>query len=135
LTFHVKIKDDLDASYAYEYSTDIRLGLQLIQLLLSYPAKEFRPPLTNVVHALLNLPLAASQSDLFPSDAPTRVVQHIIDALDRTIPKDTEAISDTSIDENLSPVFALLSNIYDAAPTKIKTFIKDQILPTEAYVP
>jgi Guanine nucleotide exchange factor synembryn len=117
------------------FTIDSRLVAPLIQLLLSYPAKDFRPPLTNIVHGLLNLSLPLSQSDLFPCDSPTRVVQRIIDTIDQTIPQDTETIDDTSIDENLSPVFALLSGIYDTAPSTVQVFMKERLLPTEMYVP
>jgi len=92
------------------------------------------PPLTNVVHGLLNLSLPLSQSHLFPCDSPTRVVQYIIDIIDRTFHK-TQRLYDTSIDENLSPVFALLSSIYDTAPSTFKFFMKERLLPTEMCPP
>jgi hypothetical protein len=132
LTFHIKVRDDVVSPYILVIP-ESRLVGPLIQLLLSYLVKEFRLPLTNIVHALLNLPLPPSQSDLFPCDSPTRVVQYITDTIDRTIPQDTDTIDDTSIDENLSPVFALLSSIYETAPTTVKTFMKEQLLPTETY--
>jgi hypothetical protein len=135
LTFHVKVQDDIESPYVLCIPANNRLVSPLVELFLCYPAKEFRPPLTNVIHGLLNLPLLHSQSTLFPNESPMRVVQHIVDTLNRTIPQDTECISDTSLDENLSPVFALLSNIYDVAPTTVKPSMKEQLLPTEAYIP
>jgi len=97
--------------------------------------KEAQSPLTNVVHGLLNLPLAHSKSDLFPSSSENRVVQRIIDIIDRTIPEDTEAISNTSLDEDLSPFFALLSNVYDVAPSSVKDLMKQELLPPEEFHP
>lgn len=105
----------------------------MIALLLSL-RKEAQPPLTNVVHGLLNLPLAHSQSVLFPSDYPTKIVQRIIDIVDRTIPEDTEGISNTSLDEDLSPFFALLSSIYEVAPSPVRDLMLQELLPTEEYV-
>jgi hypothetical protein len=99
-------------------------------LLLSL-RKEAQPPLTNVVHGLLNLPLAQSKSHLFPDNSESKVVQRIIDIIEKTIPEDTESISNTSLDEDLSPFFALLSNIYDVAPLSVKDLMKQEILPPE----
>lgn len=98
---------------------------------MSSPVREFQSPLTNVIHCFLNLPLGSSKSDLFPNGTPTKVVKNIIEILNRTVPEDTDAVSDTSLDESLSPVVTLLSNIYEVAPDQVKEFIKEQLLPTE----
>ena len=98
---------------------------------MSFPVREFQSPLTNVIHCFLNLPLSSSQSDFFPNGTPTKVVNHIIEILNRTVPEDTDAVSDTSLDENLSPVIGLLSNIYEVAPDQVKEFLKEQLLPKE----
>jgi hypothetical protein len=98
---------------------------------MSFPVREFQSPLTNVIHCFLNLPLGSSQSDFFPNGTPTKVVNHIIEILNRTVPEDTDAVSDTSLDENLSPVISLLSNLYEVAPDQVKEFLKEQLLPKE----
>lgn|SRR2546428_639389 len=100
---------------------------------MSSPVREFQSPLTNVIHCFLNLPLGGSQSDFFPNGTPAKVVKHIIEILNRTVPEDTDAVSDTSLDENLSPVIILLSNIHEVAPDQVKEFMKEQLLPTERY--
>lgn len=95
--------------------------------------RDLRPPLTNIVHCLLNLPLGFAKSELFPNSALTKVVQHIIDTLNRSVPQDTESIGDVSLDENLSPVISLLSSIYDVAPDTVKDTMKQNLLPTEKF--
>ena len=116
------------------YRFDCRLIAQLVQLLFATGQKEFKSPLTNVVHCLITLPFDSSQSDLFPKDSPTKVVQHVINTLDRSLPEDTESISDTSLDENLSPVISLLSSFYQVAPDSVQASMKQSLLPTEEYV-
>jgi hypothetical protein len=136
VTFHVKVSEDTATPYFIlrKYS-NYSLVSQLVKLLISSRMKVFQPPLTNIVHALLNLPLASSQSIFFPESSPTKIVQLIIDTIDRTIPPDTESIADTSLDEGLSPVFALLSSLYEIAPDIVKDLMKQQLLPTEKYLP
>ena len=101
---------------------------------MSSPVREFQSPLTNIIHCFLNLPLESS-STFFPKGSPQKIVGHVIDILNRTVPQDTESISDTSLDENLSPVISLLSNIHQVAPDPVKEYIKQNILPTETYPP
>jgi hypothetical protein len=108
---------------------------QLVELLISSRVKVFQAPLTNMIHALLNLPLHPSQSILFPDASPTKIVQHIIDTIDQTVPQDTDSIADTSLDESLSPVFAFLSTIYEIDPLAVKDLMKQRLLPTEEYIP
>lgn len=84
-----------------------------------------------MIHCLLNLPVASSESILFPPNSPAEVVEHIIDIIDKSVPQDTESIMDTYLDENLSPVFALLSNIYEVAPDSVKDTMKERLLPAE----
>ena len=116
------------------YRFNGRLIAQLVQLLFATGQKIFKSPLTNVVHCLITLPLDGSQSDLFPKDSPTKVVQHVIDTLDRSVPEDTESVSDTTLDENLSPVISLLSSIYQVAPDPVQASMKRSLLPTEEYI-
>src|SRR5271154_7151017 len=117
----------------YHHSANCSLTNQLVQLLLVSPVKQFESPLTNIVHCLLNLPLESSQSTLFPNGTPTKVTQFIIDTLNRSIPQDTDSISDSSIDENLSPVISLLYNLYEVAPDPVKESMKEQLLPSDSY--
>jgi hypothetical protein len=115
---------------------DSRLITQLVQLLFATGQREFKSPLTNVVHCLITLPLDGAQSDLFPKELPTKVVQHIIDTLDRSVPQDTESVSDTNLDESLSPVITLLSSIYQVAldpADPVKNFMRQSLLPTDEY--
>jgi len=91
-----------------------------------------------VVHCLITLPLEGAHSDLFPKESPTKVVQHIIDTLDRSVPQDTESVSDTTLDESLSPVISLLSSIYQVAldpADPVKTFMRQSLLPTDELIP
>jgi hypothetical protein len=134
LTFHSKVAKNTGTAYHIsECPTNISLASQLIQLLVSFRATGFQPPLTNIVHCLLNLPLANSQLDLFPNSSSTKVVRQIIDLLDRSIPQDTESVSDNSLDENLSPIIGLLSSIREVAPESVKTYMKQRLLPSETY--
>ena len=112
---------------------DARLITPLIQLLFSTGETEFKSPLTNVVHCLITLPLDGSQSDLFPKTSATKVVQHIIDTLDRSVPQDTESVSDTTLDETLAPVISLLSSLYEIASEPLKSFMRHNLLPTDEY--
>ena len=91
----------------------------------------FKSPLTNIVHNLLNLPLSLSNEVIFPADNNKEVVERVITVIDNTIPIDTEIISDSLLDENLSPVFALLCTIHNIAPEEVKEFMKAQLLPSE----
>ena len=116
-------------------TSNVRLVSELVQLLLSarFKGVQFEPPLTNVVHCLLNLPLANSESDLFPNSGPTKVVERLINILDRSVPQDTDAISDKTLDEHLSPVVGLLNQILEVSPVSVKRYMKESILPSEAY--
>lgn len=77
------------------------------------------------------MPFRSSETALFPSDSPAKIVQHVIDALDGELPQDSESVSDADLDKNLSPVFALLSSFYEAAPDTVKGALKERILPSE----
>jgi len=134
LTFHVKVSENDSESYDHSiFGVNARLLSILVKLFVSFPFTQYESPITNIIHCLLNLPLVPSQPDFFPREYPTQVVTLIINRIDNTIPEDTESIADNTLDEDLSPVFALLSNIYDAAPETIQNTIKLRLLPTEEY--
>ena len=137
ITFHVLPSQEIESPYSpfWEmFHWHIRLTAPLIELLTSTCFNKFESPLTNVVHNLLNLPLSQSKPLLFPQDSETKVMGRIIEIIDYTIPEDTDSISDSTIDENLSPVFALLNSILEIpAPDQIKEFMKSHLLPTERY--
>ena len=136
VTFHIKVSKNTGIGYADSVSilANSRLVSELAQLLLSPNFKGYQPPLTNVVHCLLNLPLANSESDLFPSSEPAKIVQRLVDILDRSVPQDTDAIQDKTLDEHLSPVVGLLNNILEVALESAKEFMKESILPSETYI-
>ena len=109
------------------------MAAPLIELLNSKQFSKFESPLTNIIHNLLNLPLSQSKALLFPEPEPSTIVDQIITLIDNTIPQDTESIENSSLDENLSPVFALLCTITDISPAQVKQSMKTRLLPAERY--
>jgi hypothetical protein len=53
--------------------------------------------------------------------------------IDGMLPEDTDAVADLSLDENLSPFFALLNKISEIAPPVVKDVLKQELLPREEY--
>ena len=70
-------------------------------------------------------------SQLFPEQSPTKVVQQLVEILDKQIPEDTESINDATMDENLSPVVTFLNSIQEVSPDGIKAYLKASLLPSE----
>jgi hypothetical protein len=109
-----------------------RLAKPLIQLIFTASSQEFTSPYTNAVHCCLNLNLESTRPQLFPESSPTKLVAKLIEILDRQIPEDTESITDGTLNANLAPVVALLTNIQEVSADQIKTYLKTALLPSES---
>lgn len=85
-------------------------------------------PFSPLVNSLLNMDLKAdqSQSALFPSEDPVKVILRLVDLLDRGI----RFYSGNDLETIVTPVVSLLTKLHESAPQPIQQKLRECLLPT-----
>jgi Guanine nucleotide exchange factor synembryn len=137
ISFHIKLDDEAGSTYSPSNSSRLmsRLAKPLIQLILAASSQEFTSPYRNAVHCCLNLNPESTKPQLFPESSPTKLVAKLIEILDNQIPDDTESVTDGTLNANLSPVVAFLTNLQEVSPDQVKSYLKSALLPSETFYP
>lgn len=86
------------------------------------------PPFGPLVNALLNLDLEAdkSRASLYPKSEPTKVSSRLVSLLDSSM----RAYGDDELENNVSPLVGLLGKVYENAPTAVRQFLEEALLPS-----
>ncbi|KAL2270990.1 hypothetical protein VTJ83DRAFT_361 [Remersonia thermophila] len=117
-------------------------------ILLDHPpapaSSPLDPPFNLLINPLLNLDLSrpSAQAALYPTTAPSRVTDRLIQLLDLAM----KIYTDDQLDQNVSPLLCALSNLYKNAPSPnnnasdsekstddndVGASIRSQLLPTD----
>jgi len=93
-------------------------------------SKPLEAPTNSLVNALLNLNLAGRENveRMFPKVAPNVNLDRLLDILDKA----TKIYVDDELEGMVSPLLALLRKLYEIAPEEIKSYMKGQLLPSDA---
>jgi hypothetical protein len=91
--------------------------------------KTLKQPLSSVLNGLLNLDSTCNEwtTSAFPTNEPTSTVSRIVTLLASL----TNEHSESELDLLASPVIALLSKLTTTAPPIAKSFLRDNLLPSE----
>jgi hypothetical protein len=94
-----------------------------------------QPPITLVINALLNLNLSNCKEIVFPASDPLCNTKRLAEILDKAT--DSRFVkngldSAESFDDTGTPLITLLRKIIEIGPEPAKTYLKSQLLPSEA---
>lgn len=93
------------------------------------------PPITLMINALMSLDLQPAKIEdadlrlnLFPRDDPSALTNKLVSVLDDSVASSTRP-EQPDLDTVLPPLIALLTKLYTAAPTDVKSKLDTQLLP------
>lgn len=92
-------------------------------------SKPLDPPIGTLVNALLNLDLGAKdvQAALFPPEESTVLASRLVDLMNHS----TKAYGDEELEHMVTALVGVLRATHEYAPEEAKTWIREQLLPTE----
>ncbi|KAI1655300.1 guanine nucleotide exchange factor [Daldinia decipiens] len=91
--------------------------------------KPLDSPTGQLVHALLNLDIAAKevQAFLFPESDPSVLANHLVDLLSAS----TTVYANEDLEPSITPLVSVIRGIHEHAPADVKKSIRTRLLPTE----
>ncbi|OBT63115.1 hypothetical protein VE03_07461 [Pseudogymnoascus sp. 23342-1-I1] len=90
------------------------------------PTAPMEAPTSQLISALINLPLELAESHLFPRSDPKMHVERLVALLDLT----TAAYPERDLEQQVSPLLSVLRKVYAVAPRPVKVHLRMLLLPT-----
>lgn len=93
------------------------------------PSKPLEAPFGPLINSLINLDLKDEEAmhALFPKNTPKVFSERLIEVLDLAI----RSYKEEELDQQVSPLLALMHKVYELAPTDVKICVKSLLLPND----